>query len=198
MLISKFDLYKPEWLELVFDNRNKDYGAYYLRQHYAGNMIKAMSITFSSIILLFGASIILRTKPTPLILHPHDPTIVVTLTEIKPPIAPPKRVEPPSPPASVRTTRLAPFVVVQDNPKTVNPPEIIDIKGAIGPVTTPGKDEGNNVAPTTPGPGTGTQLPSDESIHPTYGLDEMPTPIGGESAWAKFLNRNLRFPAIPQ
>jgi protein TonB len=198
MLISKFDLYKPEWLELVFNNRNKDYGAYYLRQHYAGNMIKAMSITFSGIILFIGVGMALKTKPVHIVQPPPDIVTPVNLTEIKPPVAPPKHVEPPSPPASVRTTRLVSFVVKPDNHVTEQPPVTVDIQGPVGPVTTPGKEGGDNVAPTTPGSGTSTQPPADESIHPAIGLDEMPTPVGGESAWAKFLNRNLRFPAIPQ
>jgi protein TonB len=162
-------------------------------------MIRAMVITFSGVTLLFGAAIVLRTKATPVIEHPHDPTIVVTLAPIKPPAAPPKQVEPPSPPASVRTTRLVPFVVAPENsPRVENPPVTIDIQGPVGPVATPGKDDGSaNVTPTQPGSGTGTQPASDE-IHPPVGLDEMPMPVGGESAWAKFLNRNLRFPAAAQ
>jgi protein TonB len=31
MSISKFNLYNAEWLDLVFDHRNKAYGAYELR-----------------------------------------------------------------------------------------------------------------------------------------------------------------------
>ena len=50
MLISKFDLYRTEWLDLVFAKRNKEYGAYYLRQHYAQNLLKAMGITFVIIV----------------------------------------------------------------------------------------------------------------------------------------------------
>jgi protein TonB len=34
MLIPKFDLYRKEWLDLVFADRNKQYGAYDLRIHY--------------------------------------------------------------------------------------------------------------------------------------------------------------------
>ena len=52
MAITKFDLYNPEWLELVFDSRNKDYGAYDLRKHYAGNLVKAMAIAFFSVAFL--------------------------------------------------------------------------------------------------------------------------------------------------
>ena len=58
MLTSKFDLYKNEWLDLVFDDRNKAYGAYDLRHNYAGNMVKAMLITFFSVGVLCAASII--------------------------------------------------------------------------------------------------------------------------------------------
>ena len=40
MSIAKLDLYNPEWLELVFDSKNKDYGAYQLRRHYAATLVK--------------------------------------------------------------------------------------------------------------------------------------------------------------
>ena len=60
MHISKFDLYRSEWLDLVFDDRNKEYGAYDLRKHYSGNLIKAMGITFFGIALLFIVDLISR------------------------------------------------------------------------------------------------------------------------------------------
>jgi len=45
MISPKFDLYKSEWLELVFDDRNKAYGAYDLRKHYASTLVKTLGIT---------------------------------------------------------------------------------------------------------------------------------------------------------
>ena len=60
MLISKFDLYKFEWLELVFENRNKGYGAYQLRQHHSRTMAMAMMFTFSAIGVIFGVGKILE------------------------------------------------------------------------------------------------------------------------------------------
>src|ERR1700743_2549035 len=64
MTIAKFDLYNPEWLELVFDKRNQDYGAYDLRKHYAGNLVKAMAIAFFSVAFLYtGYSILFKVKP---------------------------------------------------------------------------------------------------------------------------------------
>ena len=53
MLISKFDLYKSEWLELVFDNRNKEYGAYELRKSYNARLRNALIGTALVVALLF-------------------------------------------------------------------------------------------------------------------------------------------------
>jgi protein TonB len=201
MLISKFDLYKPEWLELVFDDRNKAYGAYELRQHYARNMVKAMSITFFGVALLFGASVILKTKAVPVIPIPHDPSITIHLSEIKPPVDIPKKpvepVKPVSPPPPTATIKDPVMVVTPD--KLAAEPVKNDAltAGTIGPATTTGKGAGENVLPveTT---GTGTAPVVDNTVHPLNGLDVMPEPVGGASAWNKFLSKNLRFPAQAQ
>ncbi len=61
MFISRFNLYKTEWLDVVFDDRNKEYGAYNLRQTYSSNMVRAMLITFSGVALIFGSTLLFRT-----------------------------------------------------------------------------------------------------------------------------------------
>ena len=64
MLISKFDLYKKEWLDLVFADRNKQYGAYDLRIHYSDILSRAMGITFLAIVIVtITASIITHNRP---------------------------------------------------------------------------------------------------------------------------------------
>ena len=203
MLISKFDLYKSEWLELVFDDRNKAYGAYDLRQHYAKNMVRAMGITFLGLALLCGASIVLRSNPVA-ILHPDKP-VVVTLTSIvipKPPVTPPRRtaapVEPIKPITPIKTQQFTEMVVKPD-PQAITPPKITELNNtAIGQTTTNGKPGGDSVLPDQ-NTGDGTAQPApDNSVHNIIGLDAMPEPVGGDKAWAKFLNKNLRFPAAAQ
>src|ERR1017187_5047657 len=104
MLISKFDLYRPGWLELVFDRRNKEYGAYDLRRHYADNMVRAMGITFFCVALLCGASVMLSSNPVNVI---KDNNTVVTITPYiqPPPVVPPKKInnpiKPTPPPVAV-------------------------------------------------------------------------------------------------
>jgi protein TonB len=201
MLISKFDLYKPEWLELVFDNRNKEYGAYDLRRHYADNMIRAMGITFFGIVLLIGAGMIFRTNQPVSVIQapPKDPTILVNLTPVKQPVAPPKKaIEQPKPQAPVKTQQFIPPVVVPDPQVTTPAPVITQLTGAIGQTTTTGKEGGNAIPDDNTGNGTGTQPAPDVSVHLPFGLDVMPEPVGGEKAWAKFLNKNLRFPPAAQ
>lgn len=65
MLNSKFDINSPEWIDRVFENRNKSYGAYDLRKHYAGNLFRAFAITILSIAAIIAvAAYFLDAKPT--------------------------------------------------------------------------------------------------------------------------------------
>jgi len=89
-------------------------------------------------------------------------------------------------------------MVVGPDKDAKNPPDPTKITGAIGQVTTPGKiiDPGP-LEPAASGTGTAATPPPDK-VYPPIGLEAMPAPIGGDNAWAKFLNKNLRFPATAQ
>jgi len=195
MLISKFDLCKPEWLELVFAKRNKEYGAYYLRQHYAGNIIKAMGITFFSVVSIFLVlGIIIRSKPAELFTKTDVPLAKYVPV---PPVAPPK--EPvhqnkaSAPKTIVATTKFVPPVIVSTPPPT-EPPKITEMPGEIGQT---------NIAATGTGPVTSIDngkgdapevKAEDTKVYSTAGLEEEPEPYGGAAAWTKFLQKNLRYP----
>jgi protein TonB len=200
MLISKFDLYRPGWLELVFDRRNKAYGAYDLRQHYAGNMVRAMGITFFIIALLCGASIILKSNA---VVVNRDRGTIVTITPYiqPPPVVPPKRINNPikaTPPPLAEATQKDLVMVVKPDAQAIAPIKNAQLTEAIGPVDSKGPTGGENVLPAETTAGTGTLTAPDESIHSLTGLDVMPQPVGGENAWAKFLRKNLRFPSEAQ
>ncbi|ASU35055.1 energy transducer TonB [Mucilaginibacter xinganensis] len=202
MLISKFDLYKTEWLDLVFDDRNKAYGAYNLRQTYAGTMVKAMGITFFGVAVLCAASIILTRVPDRLqVIHViNDPYIqpppIKEIKEVKPPEAPshtkPELVKP------IATIRDVPPVVVADS-KAEKPVINDQINAAIGQTTNTEGDKGIVNAPPADHPvGGGTGAAVDNTVHDFNGLEAMPEPVGGSAAWAKFLNKNLRYPVAAQ
>jgi len=199
MLISKFDLYKSEWLELVFDDRNKAYGAYELRQHNGRTMATAMSIAFLSVIT---AGVIIGAVIKPVVTHePVQRLIPVVLSNYVYPavIKPPKPIVQPKPisakpAAAVNTKAYIPFVV-SSKPPANDPPKTTDLKGAIGPldVKVPGGAPGTT--PGAPG-GTGTSATPGNSNEPVSiaGLEVMPEPFGGAAAWAKFIQKHLKYP----
>lgn len=201
MLISKFDLYKSEWLELVFEKRNKSYGAYELRQHHADNTLKALAITlFSFASIAVTLNIISHLKPAPIIersveVKLKDPRILL-------PPPPKKEVKPVSPAASkpLKATPAAPTVVipthVTPNPVVADPPTITQIStSAIGSEPSKGTGVAQNADPapvTGAGTGTGTAPASPGQIYQF--ADVEPQPMGGLTGWAKFLHNNLRYP----
>ncbi len=202
MLISKFDLYNAEWLDLVFENRNKEYGAYDLRQNYASNLIRAMVISFLGIGILCGASLIFITHPPKLHVTVVDNTPFVippTIKAIKK-IDPPKssHLDAPKPAKPVAAIKDVPPVVTIDV-KAVNPVKNSDaLNATISTTDTKGPAGGGQPIPVD-NPGNGTTIaPPDNSVHILSGVDVMPEPVGGDKAWAKFLSKNLRFPQAAQ
>jgi len=199
MSITKFDLYNPEWLELVFDSRNKEYGAYDLRKHYAGNLVKAMAIAFFSVSFLFTVyTIFLKAKPPEITRTvAYDPVIPI------PPIT--KTVIPAQPrpalaaPHEAVTTVKYPVLVAVRDQDAQNPPKITDLETApISSESRKGKDgpdanisiDGLGTGPVAPPNVTEDNTPADWST-----VEVMPAPYGGADAWAKFLQKNIHYPA---
>ena len=203
MPITKFDLYNAEWLDLVFDHRNKEYGAYELRQHYGRTMSKAMGLTFAGLAVVVISAFVFKGKPVEIVkMTPVD----LTRTLIQPLVAPPKKVEPPKsteppkPVEPVKTVASLPPVVVPNDP-IVQPHTTAELQAStIGATDSKGADKPGNAMDSNPNTGTtGTGPVVDNTIHDMGGdLQAMPEPIGGAAAWSKFLQKNLRFPAVAQ
>ena len=60
MRVKNVDLNSEEWCDLVFENRNKEYGAYYLRKTSTRRHLLALSIVLAAIIVII---LILKTVP---------------------------------------------------------------------------------------------------------------------------------------
>ncbi|HEY4628550.1 MAG TPA: ferric siderophore ABC transporter substrate-binding protein, partial [Flavobacterium sp.] len=70
--MSKLSIYETSWIDLVFENRNKEYGAYQLRRESAKTSIMAL---FMGILLLTSALSI------PIILNYFNPEKRITLPD---------------------------------------------------------------------------------------------------------------------
>ncbi len=116
-------------LDIVFDDRNKQYGAYELRVTYPERIKKSLLFTFAVALLAFtGAALANSFKSN----KPLGPVIKeVTLTEIDQdkPEPLPEPVKPPEP-LQVQTERLTQFTVVDDNQVQEPPPSQDDLVDA--------------------------------------------------------------------
>ena len=195
MNIAKLDLYNPEWLELVFDDKNKDYGAYDLRRHYAGTLVKSMVIAFFGVAVLYTGYVVLKPKEE---MSDH---IIREYTIKPPPTIKKEEVIPPraqtiKPPAQVATIKY-PVMVPKDDKEAENPPKLIELEGkAIGTANKSGTDQGVNID--IPDSGTGSDMGAiTENKNEVYNIGTIevePEPYGGAEAWAKFLQKNIHYP----
>ncbi len=197
MPITELDLYKSGWLELVFDDRNKEYGAYDLRKHYAENLFKALGFTTVGFVcLLLGYSLILTHKSEPIIQTVTEVQMIQPpRTQVKPPVTPPKppKVDPPKV-QTVKYLSMAPTVDVQAQ----NPPNIDQLKESV--ISTENqKGEINPDAhiesPASSGEGGGIKPETEEAPMLSGTVEVNPEYPGGMNAWNKFLQKNLKYPS---
>jgi protein TonB len=209
MFNSLINVYKTEWLDLVFADRNKNYGAYELRSKSSSIMTRALFVS-GGLFLLLCFSPLIYAK-----LFPKEEVVVeiakpVDLTDVihqmKPDV--PKPEEKPEPkkadPVKLKTIALPSQVVVVNKTELPPPPTVDDIKLAvIGPKTqegvvapnatvSNGKASGDGTGTAKEGIGTG----EDKEIY--LGTDEYPEFTGGAKAWSKYMERNLRYPSRAQ
>jgi protein TonB len=204
MLISKFDLYKSEWLELVFEDRNKAYGAYELRRHSARTTANAMAIAFSGIVAVaFIIGIVFKpvamVPPAPYKITPVNiknyvyPAVVTPPKPVAHTRAQPHPAAAPATPAASHA--FVPLVVTVD-PLSVAPPKTSALSGTISSTDTKGTPGGVPGAGPVNGPGTSAAPGPDGGVYEAAGLERMPEPYGGAAAWAKFLRKNLSYPGM--
>lgn len=199
------EILQSDMLDILFEKRNKAYGAYALRRGYDHRMLLALG---SGLAVIFSVALftIMGSNSN----MPNDPLPkkeVITITTIEMPEAPEKPKEPeklkekPAAPkvikqvATVKNTaniKIEPDKIV----KTTEMPAITDLKGKqTGTENIAGEKPGNiaiiteKPAKTGIGEGVGTEKQSDFIID-----ERAPEFPGGEEALARFLSRNLNTP----
>jgi protein TonB len=191
-------------LDIIFEGRNKDYGAYELRKSYNKRLVTSLLIVGALCLLLFLGYII-----SSIIENKADAKNVVVqdvqLEEIKqeekkeepPPPPPPKPPEPPK----VEMAKFTPPKIVKDEEvkEEEKPPEVEKLEETkIGTMNQEGQKDEGIVAPPVEDAGKGVvEAPKkdDEDWDKTFTKVEIESEYpGGAAAWQRYLNRNLRYP----
>jgi len=188
-------------LDIIFEGRNKEYGAYELRKTYNKRLSIAIGGMVALLILLFLgyflANTISSNEKTEMVVQ--DVQLEDLQEEKKPEPPPPPPPKPPEPP-KVEMAKFTPPKIVKDEEvkEEEKPPEIEKLEEVkIGTTNQEGvKDEGIVAPPVDDGKGV-VEAPKkdDEDWDKTFTKVEIESEFpGGMSAWARYLNRNLRYP----
>lgn len=202
---SKLDVYRTEWLDLVFANRNKSYGAYELRQHNSRTTLKALltasGLVIGSIMVLFVFSRVHKTLP-PVIQSPVLEKIVSLSRVIQPKTRENKSLKTTKllarPAVQINAKKLVNLNVVPANAVTEEPVSIAELQTSeIASENTAGTS-GSSLQAESSGNGYSGNpgVSSGQEIVATEFLEKYPEFPGGEAAFAKFLRKNLRYPYL--
>lgn len=192
-----------DFLDILFDGRNKEYGAYELRRSYNKRLTVAITAMILIALMIFLGSVISKEaeKNKKAKMEVQD----VKLEEVKeqpkneppPPPPPPKMPEPPK----IEIAKFTPPKIVKDEEvkEDEKPPEIDKIEEAkIGTINQEGTKDDGIVAPPVESKGTGDVVAPkavEEDYDKVFTKVENPAEFpGGPDAWRRYLERNLQYP----
>jgi periplasmic protein TonB len=203
--MSKLNIFETSWINLVFENRNKEYGAYNLRQE---------NTKTSFFALFMGVSLLTAAISIPMVynyLNPEHriPTLIpdsppVVVTDFTPYVPPQAKVEEPMPEVKKPITQNINTDAQLINPQIVHadaatPKDIasnIDLK--TNPIDNTSGLAGSGVGTT---PSTGTAVVSNPSIPENAILtsnmvDKMPEFPGGIKKFYTYVGNNFEKPEL--
>lgn len=204
--MSKLSIYESKWTDLVFENKNKEYGAYQLRQESSKNSVTALFMGLLLITALGGASVLINKLRPPVVdSSTETPPIYedpMTVVNVDPNVAPP----PPAPPAPImeQSAASATEAIQLVNPvvaTTENAVENIapNVENAPTSVNTTGNGTAVNAMPTTGGGGNGDVAsvapPTNDPVSSAI-LDKVPEFPGGIAQFYKYVGNNFRRPDL--
>lgn len=188
----KLDLFNRQWIDIVFEGRNKAYGAYELRKENPKTTVR--SLVIGALVFGFAVSLPLIIDMIPSF-SKEDTTLDQKIVTIKlPPKEQPKDLPPPPPPPpKVDQVKFVKPVVAKTEEiveEIVKVDEIKDKK--LGAETVKGDPDAQlTVEPVGNGP---SVVEEDNNIYNTAGIEVKPDFPGGMDKFYKFVGKNFQVP----
>jgi protein TonB len=189
----KLDLLRKQWLDIVFEGRNKVYGAYQLRKQNPKTTMKALLIGALIFTFLLSTPLLARLIPDK---SDDDSALDKKIVTIK---LPPKKEQPkdlpppPPPPPKVDQVKFVKPVVAKAEEVVEEPPKITEIVDKkLGSETIKGDpDAPLTVEPVGNGP---ADVVEDNTIYNTAGIEVKPDFPGGLEKFYKYVGNNYKIP----
>jgi protein TonB len=208
--MAKIDLVANEWADLVFQNRNKDYGAYVLRKGTSSRNVKSMLIVLIlGLLAVAGIKLInfineqsevANTQAVELSAIEEAKKKAKKVEKVEQPKVEPEKIEVEKVKSSIKFT--AP-VIKKDNEvkeeEEIKLDEVEKSDKAIGAFTVEGNDEvggkvleaKEEIKEETPPP-----PPPAEDNKVFDVVEQMPSYPGGQSALMQYLSSNIKYPVV--
>lgn len=210
-MMDNTQLAKASFNDIVFEGRNKAYGAYVLRNLYNKHVTRALLIATAFFALLVSIPTIARLlKPEEVIVEPEKNLKVVEVmaappldpaTPPPPPPPPPPPQAPPPPPPVVSTIKFTPPVVKRDE-EVRKVEEIPDQEKLATTAISTETVKGTTDVPPPPDlngieGGTGKEPVKEVIDTKVYNyVEQMPEPPGGMGALLQYIGKNIKYPAM--
>ena len=183
-----------DFLDLLFENRNKDYGAYALRKTYNRRLLRALIITASIALLAFLGSVLASTINKNTGKVKFNPVTIQQIKQdeekkVEQPPPPPK---PPDPP-KVEMKQFTPPVIKKDEEVQKPPPEQEELKEAkIDVVNQEGIKDQNIATPVVDEKKVVEEKKEDDENKVFEKVEIEAAFPGGDAAWRRYLEKNLQ------
>ena len=196
--MAKIDLTSFEWRELIFQGKNKEYGAYTLRSESNKRHNVSMIIIAVAALLVFSVPKLIELANSKL---KKDKVTEVTQfikldkPEVKNDV---KKVEPVEPPPALKSSIkfVAPVIAKDEEVKdeTFKSQDETKANVAISLADVKGNDEANgkDIADVK------AQVTQEVEEKPYTVIEQMPVYPGGEGELLSFIGKNLKYPVIAQ
>jgi periplasmic protein TonB len=196
--MSKIDINSDQWCDLVFENRNTEFGAFVLRKDSYRRHLKALIIATIVFLLAIAAPILVKSisekmkkaEDTARVIDYIDPDKGKVKEEIKP------EIEAPKVPERNQIIYLPPVITpdkdVAENEEIKSTLEVIENKSAIGNTTVTGGTDDPNVVPIT----TQTVITEAPKVEEIVDVPQVPAQFpGGMSTLYEYLGSAMQYPA---
>ena len=191
--VMKEFIYSTKWCELVFENRNKKYGAYQIRMREADNTIIAWFTSAFFMLALVG-TLAWMGGPSKEFIKKFDTKPKVNIIFDTPPtqVLPPMDI--PQPPAVSSTSKIVEYKYQITDKKIDNTKVLVTpISPVITPITGGIPGTGPLDVPVITGAGAGGVIQPPNANAKNI-VDVMPAFPGGEKALLDYLSSHIRYP----
>ena len=193
--MTSHEILNADVLDILFENRNKQYGAYALRKDYNHRLLLALGTSLAAVLLV---CVLIKPGERLNTLAPAPDGNIVEVIDLEP-LPPIEEPEPPraQPAPAVATQQFtSQFEIVQHVPPDEAVPDMEALANVqIGLTTQEGVPPATNqtIEPQPAQQGAGT-VPTEEVPAKFTAVERLPEFPGGATAWSAFLGRHLRVP----